>query len=263
MYGIIYKATNIVNGKVYIGKTKRTLKKRKSEHAFMAKVKDKRTAFQIAILEHGGVNAFKWEQIDTAETEAELNAKEKHWIAHYKADNPQFGYNIFEGGIGAKHTPETRRKISEANKGRISGMKGKHLTEESRRKLSEAAKNRSPEILRKISESLKGKPKPEEHRRKLSEAHKGKTLSPEHRQKMSEAQKGRKHTEETKRKISAAQRGEKHHSSKLTDAIVRQIKTALAHGETCASLGRKYGVTKAFIGKIKLGQAWKHIQIGA
>jgi len=165
MYGIIYKATS-PDGKVYIGKTEYTLATRKRQHAFRAKVNDKRTTFQLAILEHGGVNAFKWVQIDTAETEAELNAKEEMWVDHYKADNPEYGYNIFKGGANAKHTAETKRKISEAQKGRI-------FSDEHRRKIREAKKNIFPETCRKLSESHKGKHLTAETRRKQSKAHRG------------------------------------------------------------------------------------------
>ena len=41
-----------------------------------------------------------------------------------------------------KHSEETRRKISEMNKGKNNPMYGKHLSEETRRKISEAMKGR-------------------------------------------------------------------------------------------------------------------------
>lgn len=68
--------------------------------------------------------------------------------------------------------------------------KGKHLTEETRRKMSESQKGK------------KRKPFTEETRRKLSESHKGKTLSDETRIKISEAKKNI--SEETRRKLSEA-----------------------------------------------------------
>ena len=97
---------------------------------------------------------------------------------------------------GMNVSEETRRKISEANKGRT-------FTEEWRRKLSEAAKNMSEEHRRKISESHKGEKNPmhgkhhtDETRRKMCESQKGeknplfgKHLSEDTRRKMSEAQK--------------------------------------------------------------------------
>ncbi len=83
---------------------------------------------------------------------------------------------------------ETRRKMSEAAKGRT-------VTDETRRKMSKAHKGKqhTDEARRKMSKSrkekgiLKGIPKSIEHRRKLSEAHKGKQHTDEARRKMSKA----------------------------------------------------------------------------
>ena len=82
-----------------------------------------------------------------------------------------------------KHIPyETRKKMSEAQKGEKNHFFGKHHSEETRRKLSEAKKgenhplfghHHSEEAKRKMSEAQKGKkrgPMSEEHRRKISEA---------------------------------------------------------------------------------------------
>ena len=70
---------------------------------------------------------------------------------------------------------------------------GNHHTNETRRKISETQKGRtfSEEHCRKISESLKGKNLSEDTRKKMSESHKGKHLSEDHRRKISEALKRR------------------------------------------------------------------------
>jgi group I intron endonuclease len=157
MYGIIYKATNTLNGKVYIGLTTKTLKTRKVQHKFMAKKGDKRTPFQAALLDKG-FNNFVWSEIDQAETKEGLSEKEIYWIGFYNSMNPEKGYNNTIGGIKTVYSEETRRKIGEASK------------------------NRSPETYRKISEANKGhipwnKGKTgvysKETRQKNSEAHKG------------------------------------------------------------------------------------------
>ncbi|MBC8501902.1 MAG: hypothetical protein H8D35_02105 [Nitrosopumilus sp.] len=95
---------------------------------------------------------------------------------------------------------ETRRKISEAGKGR------KH-TEETKRKLSEIKKGKPrPDLV--------GKEFSKETRKKISEAHKGKKFSDEHKTNLSQAMKGRPSSrkgvtlsEETKKKISKANKG--------------------------------------------------------
>ena len=83
------------------------------------------------------------------------------------------------------HTPEMLRKKSES-------MKGKKHSEESKRKIGLAGKGRkhSEETKRKMSISRKGRIFSEETRRKISEAKKGKKHSEEARRKMSKSKKG-------------------------------------------------------------------------
>jgi len=116
LFGIIYKATEHTTGRVYIGQTIKTLARRKTNHAFAAKKGDRRGKFQIAIIEHG-INAFCWEQIDTAENQYELDQKEKYWIDFYKSNNPTYGYNLTTGGIVYNPTEETKQKISVSMRG--------------------------------------------------------------------------------------------------------------------------------------------------
>ena len=84
-------------------------------------------------------------------------------------------HNRTDGGEGTSgwiQSEETRRKRSEANKGKTT-HKGKTRSEETKKRMSEAHKNPSEETRRKLSEAKKGKIHSEEHRRKNSEAHKG------------------------------------------------------------------------------------------
>ena len=109
-----------------------------------------------------------------------------------------------DGVSGAVVSDETRRKMSEA-------LKGKPRSKEIRRKISEAHKGKthSEKSRRNMSESQKGKTFSEETKRKLSEAKKGKTFSEEHKRKLSESQKGKSRSEESKRKLSEANKGRK------------------------------------------------------
>ena len=70
--------------------------------------------------------------------------------------------------------------------------KSKEKSKETRKKISETEKGRhlSEEWKRKISEANRGKKLPEELKKRWSEAHKGKHLSEEHKRKLSEARKG-------------------------------------------------------------------------
>lgn len=81
-----------------------------------------------------------------------------------------------------------KRVVSEA-------MKGKHHSAETKKKISEAQKG---------NQYAKGKPKSEEHKRKLSEAHKGKKGK-------TPWNKGKKLSEETKNRIGEARRGKHCH----------------------------------------------------
>jgi group I intron endonuclease len=92
--GIIYKATNITNGQVYIGATTQNLENRKKDH--LNKVdKSYNHKFQKAILEYGKEN-FNWEQIDTANNLNDLAIKESQYIEQYNSHLN--GYNSDRGG---------------------------------------------------------------------------------------------------------------------------------------------------------------------
>jgi len=124
-----------------------------------------------------------------------------------------------EGNSGFVPSEETRRKLSEAMKGRILSeehkeklsiiRKGINLSEDTRRKIGESGRGRTP--------WNKGKTMSEEIRKNISEAQKGKTLSEEHKRNISEANKGKNKKpmlEETKRKISESNKGRKYTSNK-------------------------------------------------
>lgn len=193
---IIYKVTNLINGKIYIGQTIKSLKHRKSCHKSEAFKKCENIYFHRAIRKHGFDN-FEWTIIDTALNEKELNEKEIYWIAEYRKTH--VCYNMSNGGdgntsvwVGRKHTEETKKKMSEAAKGhkRNSGVnnsrRGKTLSEETKKKLSDA------KMGIKLSD---------ETRKKMSESHKGMKNNCDFNGENNPFY-GKKHSEETKRKIS-------------------------------------------------------------
>jgi very-short-patch-repair endonuclease len=136
--------------------------------------------------------------------------------------------------LKGKHpSEETRRKLSEANKGKNHPFFGKHHTEEAKRKISEGHKGQIPwnkertgvfseETRRKIGDAQKGKHHSEERKKKISDAHKGLHPSKEARQNMSEAQKDREITEETRRKLSESLKGNKNSFGKHPSEKARQ-----------------------------------------
>lgn len=128
---IIYKITNKINGKVYIGQTIRSLEKRWECHQHQ----DNCTHIHRAIKKYGPEN-FTIEQIDVACTRDELDRKEQFWIEHYNSMMPN-GYNLQTGGRHCEFSDETKRKISL----RLTGIK---RSEETKKKIGAASRMRSP-----------------------------------------------------------------------------------------------------------------------
>lgn len=155
MFGIIiYKATNIVNRKIYIGKTIGTLERRKRQHKNDAFTNMKQTYFCRAIRKHGW-NSFEWETIEVSSDNTLLCQREIHWIKHFETNTK--GYNLTTGGEGMsgwKITEAHRKKLSDTHK-------GVKLSEEHKKRLSEVRMGRivSEETRKKIGDSQRGKPR--------------------------------------------------------------------------------------------------------
>ena len=117
----IYKITNTINGKIYIGKSINP-KARWYDHVSAAKRKPKDQFFYLqASINKYGQDCFTLEVIDKAETAEEAYDKEISWISYYGSNDPKIGMNLTAGGDGTLgHTvsAEAREKISKANKGR-------------------------------------------------------------------------------------------------------------------------------------------------
>ncbi|MBQ6296433.1 MAG: GIY-YIG nuclease family protein [Selenomonadaceae bacterium] len=158
MYGIIYKITNKVNGKTYVGKTTTPLKQRMASHRCADTVIGK------AIRKYGGEN-FIVEVIEECDTKEQLNEREIFWIAALNCKTPN-GYNRSDGGdgpTGYSHSEEIRAILSAANKGR----------------------KKSPEHRAKIGAGNRGKKQTPEAKAKISVAHIGKSLTTETKAKLS------------------------------------------------------------------------------
>src|SRR5665213_2267447 len=116
-FGIIYLVTNTVNGKQYVGQTVQLLKERLASHLLDA---NRGSAYLLhrAIRKYG-YSSFTVEEIDVAQSRKELNAKETFNVLLYNTLAPN-GYNLTLGGAGIsglKHSIETKRKMSEAQRG--------------------------------------------------------------------------------------------------------------------------------------------------
>jgi GIY-YIG catalytic domain. len=104
---IIYKATNKVNGKIYIGQTIKTLDRRIKGH-----INDSRNGgnrFKNAIKKYGREN-FKWEVIEECQTIEQLNEREEYWIRELNSTNIEIGYNMKNGGKNHLLNEEIKEK---------------------------------------------------------------------------------------------------------------------------------------------------------
>lgn len=100
--GIIYKITNLVNKKIYIGQTVRTLEQRWSEHKHTALKEDKTTYPLYNAMRKYGIKSFTIELIEECDNSI-LNDREQYWISYFNSHGNN-GYNATDGGetIGDK-----------------------------------------------------------------------------------------------------------------------------------------------------------------
>ena len=95
--GYIYKITNQVNGKIYIGQTYRTVELRWKEHLSHI---NGRYPINRAIKKYTPFS-FKIETIEQCD-DSHLDEREIYWIAFYHSNNAVYGYNCTAGGMGSK-----------------------------------------------------------------------------------------------------------------------------------------------------------------
>lgn len=75
-FGYIYKITNTINNKVYVGQTTRTLEDRFKEHLRNCNAKSKQTVHLYSAMKTHGKENFSISLLDEALTLEELNQKE-------------------------------------------------------------------------------------------------------------------------------------------------------------------------------------------
>ena len=142
----VYKYTNTIDGKVYIGQTRKTLEQRSgsngcnyfgSRHFFRA-------------IKKYGWDVFVPEVLKDGLTQSEADELERYYISYFDSQNPERGYNITEGGFAPTVSDETRQIISEKAKERYKDptknpMYGKHHTEEAKQIIREHGRLRCGE----------------------------------------------------------------------------------------------------------------------
>lgn len=164
MFYTIYKVTNKINNKFYIGMHQTE----NLNDAYMGSGKLIRQAIQ----KYGVVN-FTKEILHIFDNEEDMKNKEKELVIISEKS-----YNLCEGGkggfsylnrsgkalrTGAILSEETKKKISKSKK-------GSKLSDEQKQWISENNPMKNEEAKRKMIASLTGKPKSEEHKKKISES---------------------------------------------------------------------------------------------
>lgn len=175
---IVYCAVNSLDRtKFYIGVTSKKLSARIVEHRGAASRTKENGYFQNAIRKHG-FDVFNWYTLSKWDNYQSALNEEIRVIKLTSAT-----YNVTSGGegaIGAVKSIETRKKISNANK-------GKKLSAETKEKLRIANTGRmvSKKTREKISKNIKGRKHTDQTKKKISISHVGKSFSEETRKKMS------------------------------------------------------------------------------
>lgn len=94
--GYIYKIENKINGKVYIGQTKTSIKERLGKHFSRAKSENNITGIDAAIRKYGREN-FTVEQLCEC-LDNDLDDLERYFIDKFNSFNSHYGYNLTIGG---------------------------------------------------------------------------------------------------------------------------------------------------------------------
>lgn len=205
---ILYKTTNLINSKIYVGVHKLT------DTAASRRYLGSGDKIRAAIKKYGRENFIR-------ETLAEFNSCVDVFAAEAQLVTQDFvnrddTYNVCLGGRG-----------------------GVNLTEEMRNNLriANTGKKASPETREKMSKSHKGKTLSKEHIDKLISVHTGRKRSSETRAKISAAAKGRVVSEKTRAKIGAASKGNKYRLGSVVSLETRAKMSESRKGNK-NSLGR-------------------------
>ena len=273
--GCVYQAKNLITGKLYIGKTVKSLSDRVSCHISNAKGKSD-LYFHKAIRKYG-IDSFQWSILYQGDKESQLYEMEQMFIKQLNTMAP-LGYNLTAGGDGMlEPTNELRTKLSKAQMGHIvtEETKGKLraanlgktvriCTEETLKKMSERMLGNkyglgricSPEERARISKMHKGRQKSKEERANLSKGHLGEKPSDETKRKMSASRKGYKHSEETKRKIRIALTGKKRNAPSQ-ETRMKQSLAMKGRPQSAETIQKMKGAKRTDLTRFNMSEAAK------
>jgi group I intron endonuclease len=185
----VYVITNENNGKVYVGSTIYSLRRRMGRHRAMLRGNRHFNRHLQQAWNKDGEGAFHFGILEVCEPN-ECQKRETWWIREKRAVEARYGYNFCPSGGGSKgfkHSEESKTLMKITNKGK---RLGKKHTLESRAKMSRAKKGKPgsrtgavlpQETKDKIRLGNTGKKHTDEARAKMSAARKGKPMSDKHK----------------------------------------------------------------------------------
>jgi group I intron endonuclease len=270
----IYKITNKVNGKIYVGSSTNLNRRYYLHLNLLRNNKHFNIHLQSSYNKYNEEN-FEFSIIEYC-TADQLKEKEEYYIKILDCLNEGYNINQFSdrppSWKGKKHTKETIEKISQGNigkklsekqinglkersKGELNPMYGKKYydiwvekygKEEADRKMIIRGNN--------ISKKGKGRIVSEETKNKISNAHKNKIVSDEVKEKLRIINIGKIISNETKLKMSKKRKGELNPACKIKDKDVKIILQELKQGISVKNLSIKYKVSTVTIRNIKSGK---------
>lgn len=228
----VYRITNTLNGKTYVGKTKMNFGDRWDCHrAQLNGGYHHNKALQKEWNEFGA-DSFEFKIIESVDNTDVLNDLEIKYIALYR--EKELNYNVSDGGdagcFAGKHlSEETKRKIGDKNRVHMTGRKA---SDETKAKMSKSQKARYDKWTQEDREQW-GK--------MVSVRASGYHLSESVRKEMSERQRT------------------KPNSAKFTPDDIRAIRSAKENGASSKELAEKYKTTPSYIMAIVNKRRWAYI----
>ena len=158
-YGVIYKITNILNGKSYIGQTININPMRRVSAHFNKRL-GVNLLYKSYLKNNKNQDLYNIDIIYSSFDREDLDKKEQYFIRHFNTLVPN-GYNIKSGGEGGgKCAEETKLKISLSHQGK-SLNKGVPKTLAHRAAMSKSRKGFTTENRKKAAFNRRGLPMPE------------------------------------------------------------------------------------------------------
>lgn len=231
----IYKITNTVNGKCYVGQSWNIESR---WHCYRQLMCRSQTKLFNALKKHG-LSAFTFEVVteyaDPGPTQTELDTMEACWMDHFHC--VLHGYNLRQAGSHGKFSDASKERMRQSQLGKTQSDETKE-----KHRLAWLGREHTPESKAKMSTVQKGHAVSDETREKIRHVRIGKKHTAESIAKMGELHKGKFHTEEAKARMSLIHTGKKaspEAKAKMSEAAKRRHQR---QAEERADTLAKYGI---------------------